>query len=320
MKQRYNDFYAISKGLLTGSKWYEAQAYRALNQALGRCLRHRNDWAALILVDQRFSSNPTQYCNGLSKWVRDRIQNFSSTAVTLRKIHDFTNRLVEEEKEKKFSELNFVCGSSKESNSLCDVSTPDLNRSEEVIKDVLDEKFSTPQGRISMGGFLTEEIISKANRSSVDNRSISPGEVTELSSLDSSGSGGELAEEANEIPSTSAPENFAKKRSHDSAFTTSHNFNQFSAPNDEKIEINDSWNDFCICRCGFRFTNSSVNPKSKDFFRISHQSAIFQHQFYPMLFSNLLGHVVAESDLKDGKKVFSYFIFKFCIIQYNLKY
>lgn len=34
---------------------YEIQAFRALNQALGRCIRHRNDWGAIILLDSRFS-------------------------------------------------------------------------------------------------------------------------------------------------------------------------------------------------------------------------------------------------------------------------
>ncbi|CAF4898048.1 unnamed protein product, partial [Rotaria sp. Silwood2] len=28
---------------------YDSQGYRALNQALGRCIRHKNDWGALIV-------------------------------------------------------------------------------------------------------------------------------------------------------------------------------------------------------------------------------------------------------------------------------
>ena len=30
------------------------QAYRALNQAVGRCIRHRDDWGAILLIDERF--------------------------------------------------------------------------------------------------------------------------------------------------------------------------------------------------------------------------------------------------------------------------
>lgn len=36
LKMKYNDQHAKSRGLLPGGRWYEIQAYRALNQALGR--------------------------------------------------------------------------------------------------------------------------------------------------------------------------------------------------------------------------------------------------------------------------------------------
>eukprot|EP00058_Branchiostoma_floridae_P013432 XP_002598920.1 hypothetical protein BRAFLDRAFT_79851 [Branchiostoma floridae] len=40
LKQNYNNQHSGARGLLTGRQWYEIQAYRALNQALGRCIRH----------------------------------------------------------------------------------------------------------------------------------------------------------------------------------------------------------------------------------------------------------------------------------------
>jgi len=43
-------------GTLSGEQWYELQAYRAVNQALGRCVRHLYDYGALILLDARWSS------------------------------------------------------------------------------------------------------------------------------------------------------------------------------------------------------------------------------------------------------------------------
>lgn len=51
-KQKYNDK-AVKSGLLSGRQWYEIQAFRALNQALGRCIRHRHDWGALLVIDER---------------------------------------------------------------------------------------------------------------------------------------------------------------------------------------------------------------------------------------------------------------------------
>uniref|UniRef100_A0A8C7UFV2 DNA 5'-3' helicase n=1 Tax=Oncorhynchus mykiss TaxID=8022 RepID=A0A8C7UFV2_ONCMY len=64
LKMKYNDQHCKARGLLSGSRWYEIQAYRALNQALGRCIRHKNDWGALILVDDRFGNNPNKYISG----------------------------------------------------------------------------------------------------------------------------------------------------------------------------------------------------------------------------------------------------------------
>eukprot|EP00158_Paraphelidium_tribonemae_P005716 Partr_v1_DN27482_c3_g1_i1_m71996 putative helicase 1 len=52
LKRKFNDKFR-SSGLLNGNEWYEIQAFRAYNQALGRCIRHRNDWGALLMVDSR---------------------------------------------------------------------------------------------------------------------------------------------------------------------------------------------------------------------------------------------------------------------------
>ena len=35
-------------GALSGTQWYELQAYRAVNQALGRCIRHQHDYGTLV--------------------------------------------------------------------------------------------------------------------------------------------------------------------------------------------------------------------------------------------------------------------------------
>jgi hypothetical protein len=71
LKRKYNDYYHKSRHLLTGEKWYEAQAFRAINQALGRCIRHRNDWGAIILLEQRFVNDKTS--KGLSGWVKENL-------------------------------------------------------------------------------------------------------------------------------------------------------------------------------------------------------------------------------------------------------
>lgn len=74
-KKQYNDRYRHKRNLLSGQEWYEVQAFRALNQALGRCIRHRNDWGALVMIDSRFclTNSRREY---LSKWVKERFQPF----------------------------------------------------------------------------------------------------------------------------------------------------------------------------------------------------------------------------------------------------
>lgn len=39
---------------LTGDAWYTQQATRAVNQAMGRVIRHMHDYGAIILADERF--------------------------------------------------------------------------------------------------------------------------------------------------------------------------------------------------------------------------------------------------------------------------
>ena len=57
---------------LSGKDWYSQQATRAVNQAIGRVIRHVQDYGAIILIDERYSwsSNRSQ----ISKWLRDRVK------------------------------------------------------------------------------------------------------------------------------------------------------------------------------------------------------------------------------------------------------
>ncbi|KAL2918010.1 hypothetical protein HK105_202424 [Polyrhizophydium stewartii] len=99
-KRDYNTAKASSRGLLNGSEWYEIQAFRALNQALGRCIRHRGDWGAIVLLDHRFTF--TKSVNSLSKWIRQRTrqwQNLREAETTLRSFFEYRARVAEEQRE-----------------------------------------------------------------------------------------------------------------------------------------------------------------------------------------------------------------------------
>ncbi|KAI8928690.1 helicase C-terminal domain-containing protein [Entophlyctis helioformis] len=85
-KRDYNSTWGSRAGLLNGNEWYEIQAFRALNQALGRCIRHRNDWGSIILLDQRFAFSKS--ISSLSKWIRTRTKPWSN-------LHDAETKLKE---------------------------------------------------------------------------------------------------------------------------------------------------------------------------------------------------------------------------------
>ena len=51
---------------------YSQSAMRAVNQALGRVIRHRHDYGAVLLADERFAYGNVQ--SQLSLWIRTHVQ------------------------------------------------------------------------------------------------------------------------------------------------------------------------------------------------------------------------------------------------------
>ena len=56
------------KGVVNGSEWYKQQAIRAINQAIGRVIRHKEDYGCIILLDTRFCD--MSYKKYLPNWIR----------------------------------------------------------------------------------------------------------------------------------------------------------------------------------------------------------------------------------------------------------
>ncbi|CAJ1358568.1 unnamed protein product [Effrenium voratum] len=78
-KRQWNDAKRASSrvGLLSGDQWYELQAHRAVNQALGRLLRHSRDYGALLLLDARWAQHGSKARNlrrQLSSWLRHHVR------------------------------------------------------------------------------------------------------------------------------------------------------------------------------------------------------------------------------------------------------
>ena len=69
------------KNLLHGEGWYSQQVYRAVAQAIGRCIRHAADYGTIILLDSRHcddghynASGIPQVHSNLPKWMRHSVR------------------------------------------------------------------------------------------------------------------------------------------------------------------------------------------------------------------------------------------------------
>ncbi|CAA7409948.1 unnamed protein product [Spirodela intermedia] len=60
---------------LTGEEWYVQQATRAVNQAIGRVIRHRHDYGAIIFCDERFAQRSHQ--EKMSLWLQPHVKTYS---------------------------------------------------------------------------------------------------------------------------------------------------------------------------------------------------------------------------------------------------
>jgi Fanconi anemia group J protein len=87
LKREYNDHNKKNK-LMSGSEWYTVQAYRAYNQALGRCIRHKNDWGAVIMLDSRLGKKNS--IDKLPRWVRDRVKCYDKFEDFEKELKQFT--------------------------------------------------------------------------------------------------------------------------------------------------------------------------------------------------------------------------------------
>ena len=107
LKKEYNNANK-RRGLLTGKEWYEIQAYRAINQALGRCIRHCNDWGALIMVDKRFVMSSQMYCSRLSKWISKERKTYNCFDTAIASLQKFCNEMNSRNSKQSINNLNSI--------------------------------------------------------------------------------------------------------------------------------------------------------------------------------------------------------------------
>uniref|UniRef100_A0A8C2M8X8 Regulator of telomere elongation helicase 1 n=1 Tax=Cricetulus griseus TaxID=10029 RepID=A0A8C2M8X8_CRIGR len=72
---------------LSGQEWYQQQASRAVNQAIGRVIRHRHDYGAIFLCDHRFAYADTKA--QLPSWVRPYLKVYDNFGHVIRDVSQF---------------------------------------------------------------------------------------------------------------------------------------------------------------------------------------------------------------------------------------
>ena len=95
IKERINYWNNNDIKSFTGKDYYDNMCIKMVNQALGRALRHINDYAYIMLVDFRFQGNLLQK---LPKWVKLSFKNHSTSVADVKELEEdldlfFENKL-----------------------------------------------------------------------------------------------------------------------------------------------------------------------------------------------------------------------------------
>ena len=76
----------ITQGL-SGREWYRQQASRAVNQAVGRVIRHKQDFGAILLCDVRFTYPDA--IQQLPTWMRPYVKVYNEFGLVQRDLIHF---------------------------------------------------------------------------------------------------------------------------------------------------------------------------------------------------------------------------------------
>lgn len=57
-----------------GAEYYENLCMRGVNQSIGRAIRHKGDYATIVLLDKRYSQPRIK--NKLPKWIGSQVEHY----------------------------------------------------------------------------------------------------------------------------------------------------------------------------------------------------------------------------------------------------
>ena len=82
------------KGAVNGQMWYLQEMIRAVNQTIGRVIRHSKDYGAVLFADERFK-NPSQLSE-VSAWIRPSVNVYEQFPGCLDAIRNFFKNIPED--------------------------------------------------------------------------------------------------------------------------------------------------------------------------------------------------------------------------------
>ena len=96
---------AAGKALTAGKEYYEDLCMKAVNQCVGRVIRHRNDYAAIVLADSRWCSGSCGIMQGrsnvldgplrkLPEWIQESLTVCKSFGDAYGRLHRFHRQML----------------------------------------------------------------------------------------------------------------------------------------------------------------------------------------------------------------------------------
>ncbi|KAG8192516.1 hypothetical protein JTE90_018036 [Oedothorax gibbosus] len=217
MKMNYlNNIAKENKGIY-GNDWYVLQASRAVNQAIGRVIRHKDDFGAILLCDNRFKDKKIQ--NQLSKWIHGRVHVFDTFGPALKNLASFFKGL---DQLPKRSKPNSTLGSFQFGSSVYSASHSSNGNHNVTGTQITKDRTAEPAEKL-FEGYKQKDVSASTSKNCQSSSSIfdimddpSPpvqaGQPYKPSPLSKYSSSGYDNEEIDSMPSSSAKPKDAKKR------------------------------------------------------------------------------------------------------------
>ena len=72
-----------------GRFYYENLCFKAVNQSIGRSIRHKDDYSVILLLDQRYCDRRDQVKKSLPGWIADHLIDSQSFDSAMKSIESF---------------------------------------------------------------------------------------------------------------------------------------------------------------------------------------------------------------------------------------